>query len=262
MTPPLDEDSLQESLDLNLVQEEPVHAVFKEYRELRSSTRALAVRIIYITFIEEFTVFFQKLTEQIPEPQEDVWSSGRPKRSCIRAKRLSLDDNTNSNCKTYYKVEVMTGKTKSSSAEQEKSKRLRSQSPKHEEGHKDSALIVKFKKLRNSELIQLNNEATNFLFPKKDDSDEDEEDTTDDNKSMRSITTNEKSCNSRLASDSEDSGKRSHKIKVEEDLLDDISSSSHKTKKKRRTHAEAFILDNQKYYKFETPGSRLVVFWR
>lgn len=175
----------------------------------------------------------------MPEPQEDVWSSGRPKRSCIRAKRLSLDDNATT-CKTYYKVEVMTSKTKS---EQEKNKRPISQSPKREDGRKDTALIVKFKKLRNSELIQLNNEATNFLFPKKDDSDKEEGDV-EDNFSTKSIVAHEKTNN---------------KIKIEDDTSAD-STSSHKIKKKRRTHAEAFILDNQKYYKFETPGSRLVDF--
>lgn len=43
MTPPLDDDNLQESFDIDLPPEEPAHPVFKEYRELRSSTRALAV---------------------------------------------------------------------------------------------------------------------------------------------------------------------------------------------------------------------------
>lgn len=45
MTPPLDDDSLQESIDISLPPDEPVLPVFKEYRELRSSTRALAVSI-------------------------------------------------------------------------------------------------------------------------------------------------------------------------------------------------------------------------
>lgn len=45
MTPPLDDDSLQDTLDISLP-EEPTHTVFKEYRELRSSTRALAVSTV------------------------------------------------------------------------------------------------------------------------------------------------------------------------------------------------------------------------
>lgn len=200
------------------------------------------------------------MTEPVLEPQEDVWSSGRPKRSCIRAKRLSLDDHTSSNCKTYYKVEVVTGKAKSNSTDQEKNKRPISQSPKREDGRKDTGLIVKFKKLRNSELIQLNNEATNFLFPKKDDSDrEDDEIAINDCKRTNIINVHEKSHNTSVASDSEDCGKKTQNIKLEDERSAD-SISSHKIKKKRRTHAEAFILDNQKYYKFETPGSRLVIF--
>lgn len=53
MTPPLDDDSLQESIDISLPSEEPVHPVFKEYRELRSSTRALAVSISHYFHIRE-----------------------------------------------------------------------------------------------------------------------------------------------------------------------------------------------------------------
>lgn len=194
----------------------------------------------------------------VPDIQEDVWSSGRPKRSCLRAKRLSLDDNTNSSCKTYYKVEVVTRKPKSQSTEQEKNKRLLSKSPKREESRKDTGLIVKFKKLRNSELIQLNNEATNFLFPKKEDSDREEDEISiDDSKNVNISSVNEKSGNSITASESEDCVKKTQKIKIEDETSVD-SVLSHKVKKKRRTHAEAFILDNQKYYKFETPGSRLV----
>lgn len=47
---------------------------------------------------------------------------------------------------------------------------------------------------------------------------------------------------------------------IQKDLVTDDgsmdSTCSETKKKRRRTHAEAFIMDNQKYYKFETPGSR------
>lgn len=49
MTPPLDDDSLQEKLELNEKRVmEPVHHEYREYRELRSSTRALAVSFILL----------------------------------------------------------------------------------------------------------------------------------------------------------------------------------------------------------------------
>lgn len=43
MTPPLDDDSFQEKPEL-----EPVRLEYKEYRELRSSTRALAVSFFWV----------------------------------------------------------------------------------------------------------------------------------------------------------------------------------------------------------------------
>ncbi|KAJ8936998.1 hypothetical protein NQ314_012080 [Rhamnusium bicolor] len=247
MTPPLDDDSSQEDPDINLSDKPeiaPIHHEYKEYRELRSSTRALA-----------------KLTEQVSDNHEEVWNSGRPKRACIKQKRISADERLVVDNKTYYKVEVLSSKLRSSThhaKEQDNSRRHRSHSPKREEEEKDKGLIVKFKKLRNSELVQLNNEATNFLFPKKDDesSDEDEDiDTDGANTTVSSIGKDESTL--LLSSDTEDSVKSPKKFKVEDDASMDSTCSETKGKKRRRTHAEAFIMDNQKYYKFEMPGSRL-----
>lgn len=108
---------------------------------------------------------------------------------------------------------------------------------------------MKFKKLRNSELIQLNNEATNFLFPKKDD-ESSEDDAAADGVNVRASMTGK--------NEFSDTDTRQN-FKVEDDASMDSTCSETKMKKKRRTHAEAFIMDNQKYYKFEMPGSRLVL---
>ncbi|KAJ8918823.1 hypothetical protein NQ315_011109 [Exocentrus adspersus] len=236
MTPPLDDDSLQEKLELNL--EKPVNREYKEYRELRSSTRALA-----------------KLTRQISDHHEEVWNSGRPKRACItRQKRVSADERLVADNKTYYKVEVLSSKLRSSThhlREQDVIKTCRSQSSRQDED--DKGLIVKFKKLRNSELVQLNNEATNFLFPKKDDDESSEEEDSD----QEGANTRDSLLSKNDSSDTEDSTKISQNFKVEDDISMDSTCSDSKRKRKRRTHAEAFIMDNQKYYKFETPGSRL-----
>ncbi|XP_018563312.1 uncharacterized protein LOC108905031 isoform X2 [Anoplophora glabripennis] len=241
MTPPLDDDSLQEKLDLTEKRViEPVHQEYREYRELRSSTRALA-----------------KLTEQISDHHEEVWNSGRPKRACIRQKRVSADERLVSNNKTYYKVEVLSSKLRSNTNQPREAdviKTRQSQLAKREEEEKEKGLIVKFKKLRNSELIQLNNEATNFLFPKKDDesSEEEEEEADADYASATASVTHGND-----SSDAEDGEQLSQKFKVEDEASMDSTCSENKRKKKRRTHAEAFIMDNQKYYKFEMPGSRL-----
>lgn len=246
MTPPLDDDSYQEKPDL-----EPPPLEYKEYRELRSSTRALA-----------------KLTAIQDTSEPEVWNSGRPKRACInRQKRISADERLVSDNKTYYKVEVLSNKLRSNDKEKGNNKQKGCKGNGSEKG-----LIVKFKKLRNSELTQLNTEATNFLFPKKDDSSDDDEDDededdedegedeadedqedreTEDETQMIPSENNEVSSSSEL----EDVKPQLQKIKIEDEASMDSNSSYCKAKKKRRSHAEAFIMDNQKYYKFETPGS-------
>lgn len=188
------------------------------------------------------------MTGQLSDHQPEVWNSGRPKRACIRRKRCSADDRLLADNKTYYKVEVLS--RHNAPHAKEDSPRTRHSVSKREEEEKDKGLIVKFKKLRNSELIQLNNEATNFLFPKKDESSDEEkcdECADGDVPKGKSDT-----------SDTEDGGKGVRRFKVEDEGSMDSSCSENKRKRKRRTHAEAFIMDNQKYYKFETPGSRLV----
>lgn len=176
---------------------------------------------------------FQKLADQIAN--DEVWNSGRPKRACNR-QRFSADERLVVDNRSYYKVEVLPSKLRSGVTHFHDFRR-------HEmpvENKEDDKGLLKFKKLRNSELIQLNNEASNFLFPKKDETSDDD----DDDKTSRND-------NSSI-SESDD-----RKFKIEDDESMHSTSSESKSKKRRRTHAEAFIMDNQKYYKFETPGSRL-----
>lgn len=56
------------------------------------------------------------------------------------------------------------------------------------------------------------------------------------------------------------SRRKDDRITINKDIVTDDgsmdSTCSETKKKRRRTHAEAFIMDNEKYYKFETPGSR------
>lgn len=108
--------------------------------------------------------------------------------------------------------------------------------------------------MRMSELEQLNNEAENFLFPRKEESSS-EDDIDADNPNTTASTTG---VDTSIALSSEDEKPLSElKHELEDSSMDsNWSDTSNSRKKKRRTHAEAFILDNQKYYKFETPGSR------
>ncbi|CAH1122835.1 unnamed protein product [Ceutorhynchus assimilis] len=199
--------------------------------------------------------FEEKPSEPETKPSDNelkAWDSGRPKRNCNRNHKKSSSEEQMVENESFYKVEVKTN---------EKDKRY-SKAKGSKSVDSEKKLIVKFKKLRNSELVQLNNEATNFLFPKKDESssseDEQEEEGPEDIKTEpeegeedSSLTESHEGTS---ISEIEDS-KPLEKFKVEDEASMDSISSDGKTKKKRRSHAEALILDNQKYYKFETPGS-------
>ncbi|KAK9890616.1 hypothetical protein WA026_011979 [Henosepilachna vigintioctopunctata] len=239
MSPSLDDDSLSEKAEL--IFKAPV----KERKEKRISCKN--VEPVKVQDVSECNT------------NSEVWNSGRPKRrSCIRSKRASADERLVVDNKTYYKVEVMSTKLRSNSNTKEY------QEVKHNNEtleKDDKGLIVKFKKLRHSEITLLNNEAENFLFPKKDDDsssssgEEDEADIDADGANTTVSSTGDHQDSFLPSSDTEEY-KTKDSFKVEDEGSMDSTTSSGKTKKKRRTHAEAFIMDNEKYYKFETPGSR------
>lgn len=113
-------------------------------------------------------IFIQKEVPDQEHPNNEVWNSGRPKRrSCIKSKRVSADERLVVDNKTYYKVEVMTTKLRSSAPKERNEVKHTAETVELEEERDEKGLIVKFKKLRNSEITLLNNEAENFLFPKK-----------------------------------------------------------------------------------------------
>lgn len=109
----------------------------------------------------------QKVDDKIPE-------HGKSKK-CLKTKRISADERLVNDNKTYYKVEVMTTKLRSSGLgnHYDHCTSTKNQSPIPEEPSEilePSSLVVKFKKIRRSELETLNDEAENFMFPKKEDS--------------------------------------------------------------------------------------------
>lgn len=229
--------------------------------------------------------------KDVSEPE--LWESGRPKRACInRQKRISADERLVSDNKTYYKVEVLSTKLRSNDKEKECAKQKEAKP-----SETDKGLIVKFRKLRNSgedqgfclrhnikdsHLLQNWFNSTmrppTFYSPRK---------TT---LRMRRTRTRplqlrklnrypttmlkvhfqwRKSAGNSLKcvvlfvdipSREIDEVKPPDKFKVEDEVSMDSTSSDGKRRPKRRSHAEAFIMDNQKYYKFETPGSRLVMY--
>lgn len=187
-----------------------------------------------------------------------------------------------------------------------------------DDDEEEQGLVVKFKRVRRSELSVLNDEAENFMFPRKEDpsfSDMDTDDGPNTTKSPEKMESSEirsseseinlKSPRSKPDRDDESSvasyeaeiaprrkrkrndtyksmsgedensidtfvgeiglRRKNRRVYTEIDEHLDDSSKDGSTvceseggrRKRRRTHAEMFITDNQRYYKFETPGSRL-----
>lgn len=173
---------------------------------------------------------------------EEVWNSGRPKRACNRP-RISADERLVVDNKSYYKVEVLPSKLRSGQVPFDHEMYKRPHTPLKDVTDDDKNFKCT-RKMRNSELIRLNNEAENFLFPKKDDSGSEEDE--DDEEKSNDINS--------ISGESEDF----KRVNIEDDeSMHSTGSESKQGKRRRRTHAEAFIMDNEKYYKFETPGSRL-----
>jgi hypothetical protein len=122
------------------------------------------------------------------------------------------------------------------------------------------SLIVKFKRLRQSELNLLNNEAENFMFPQKKDNETDGDHTETDTDDDRH-TTSEQTADQSFTIPSSDQDPRSGTKKQRNDtmerlLMADVTSSCCRTRR-RRNQLEAFLNDNNDYYKFEETGSRL-----
>jgi hypothetical protein len=134
--------------------------------------------------------------------------------------------------------------------------------------HTGGSLIVKFKRLRQSELSLLNDEAENFMFPQKKENENDENhtesDTDDDRHTTSEHTANDNQSITLVSYSSEGEQRTSKKQQdqhkrdetMERLLLADVTSSCCRTRR-RRNQLEAFLNDNNDYYKFEDPGSRL-----
>ncbi|XP_017771609.1 PREDICTED: protein chiffon isoform X2 [Nicrophorus vespilloides] len=260
----------------------------KEVRELRSAHKNTT----------------PKTTTAVSQNSE-TWDSGRPKRSCnLKQKRLhSSDDDDDDDDdddkeeeemdvrvrrpkvrqedddevnrqrqsriafepRTFYKVNQATtsGQSTSKVAFKEQQEEANAKNK--------SAIIVKFRRMRTSELKQLNNEAENFLFPKREDEsdDDDDEGRHDDDDDIDAVCPDTTASTARgetsmaIISDVEEEEEQFHErrrrrreqivMNMDEDEQEvtsspDNSSSSPSTKKrkKRMTHAEAFIQDNKK----------------
>ncbi|XP_071576302.1 uncharacterized protein [Temnothorax nylanderi] len=176
--------------------------------------------------------------------------------------RLSVEERLIEDNRAYYKVEVLGNKLRSSAVPGGNSQHAALKDGEDEEKKEtpsnEKPVVVRFKRVRKSELSLLSDEAESFMFgePKRDDS---SEQTSDGEQSSVLPRETDSEANENVNSSmSPNSSLNSSPIKqeiIEEDSQDSVHLG--RARKRRRTQAEAFIKDNTDYYKFETPGSRL-----
>ncbi|XP_011877316.1 PREDICTED: uncharacterized protein LOC105567232 isoform X2 [Vollenhovia emeryi] len=172
--------------------------------------------------------------------------------------RLSVEERLIEDNRAYYKVEVLGNKLRSSAAPGGNSQHAAFKDGEDEEKKEapsnEKPVVVRFKRVRKSELSLLSDEAESFMFgePKRDDSSERTSD--GEQSSVLPRDTDSETHENVNSSVSLNSSPIKQEI-VEEDSQDSVHLG--RARKRRRTQAEAFIKDNTDYYKFETPGSRL-----
>lgn len=180
-------------------------------------------------------------------------------RKLIRGKhRLSVEERLIEDNRAYYKVEVLGNKLRSSvPLTTPVAAKVVPEVKKEDETNEQSSekpVVVRFKRVRQSELSLLSDEAENFMFG---DARRDSQESTDDSSADESV----------LPGDTESSGnRRSSSLLLtspnkenskfnEDDSRDSLLCG--RIRKRRRTQAEALMNDNENYYKFQSPGSRL-----
>lgn len=180
--------------------------------------------------------------------------------------RLSVEERLIEDNRAYYKVEVLGNKLRSSAVtgsgnpqQHAESKDGDGEEKKEAPSSSEKPVVVRFKRVRKSELSLLSDEAESFMFGelKRDDSNEQTSDSEQSSvlpKDTENSETDETANSSTLLSSPLNSSLVKQEI-IEEDSQDSVHLG--RARKKRRTQAEAFIKDNTDYYKFETPGSRL-----
>ncbi|XP_051176558.1 repetitive organellar protein-like isoform X2 [Leptopilina boulardi] len=206
-----------------------------------------------------------KAQEEKDEKPRSIRFSRRGGRSYKGRQRLSVEERLIEDNRAYYKVEVLGSKLRSSVIPAALPppvivEKIVCEEEKNDEGpSSEKPVVVRFKRVRKSELSLLSDEAESFMFgeTRRDDSSEASENEQSSVLPKDSESDRENTLNSVNLSSMENS---SDLVKQEGGVCGDDSqdlSNVGRSKKKRRTQAEALIMDNVDYYKFETPGSRL-----
>ncbi|XP_014609590.1 PREDICTED: uncharacterized protein LOC106789681 isoform X1 [Polistes canadensis] len=177
--------------------------------------------------------------------------------------RLSVEERLIEDNRAYYKVEVLGSKLRSSTLPGNNNAlnptiKDADEIEKKEQPSSEKPVVVRFKRVRKSELSLLSDEAESFMFgePKREDTSEDVSDEEQTSVLPRDTESEfNETVSSDILSSSVDSSPEIKQEILEEDSQDSVNLG--RARKRRRTQAEALIKDNVDYYKFETPGSRL-----
>jgi hypothetical protein len=182
-------------------------------------------------------------------------------RSFRGRQRLSVEERLIEDNRDYYKVEVLGNKLRSSAIStsnvfisplKEQTDRVK----KDEKPSSEKPVVVRFKRVRKSELSLLSDEAESFMFGDSRREDDSSENSDGEQSSvLPKDTESDRDENSFVLSSSPTAQITPKQEIIEDDAQD--SSLAGRAKKRRRTQTEALIMDNTDYYKFETPGSRL-----
>ncbi|XP_033343019.2 uncharacterized protein LOC117230061 isoform X1 [Megalopta genalis] len=188
-------------------------------------------------------------------------SGRRGGRGCRGRHRLSVEERLIEDNRAYYKVEVLGSKLRSSVVSNNNSQctvqKDADDEEKKEVPSSEKPVVVRFKRVRKSELSLLSDEAESFMFgePRRDDSSEASEDEQSSVLPRETESEYNDTVSSVCPSSSIDYSLPIKTEPIEEDSQDSLNLG--RARKRRRTQAEALIKDNEDYYKFETPGSRL-----
>ncbi|XP_054286151.1 protein chiffon-like isoform X1 [Macrosteles quadrilineatus] len=202
-------------------------------------------------------------------PQELASLNHNDKRKKIQRKRLSVEEKLIEDNRTYYKVEVLNSKLRSTGYYISQSQReLEMSKANGNEGcviqncaepvksevksEEKEPVVVRFKKVRKTELTLLSDEAESFMFgePSRRES------------SVSTVSSEEDDDEVSLKMEPDEQDRIVTKIKRE--VLDEssigscsITSSSTSSRRKRKNADESIIQDNIDYYKLESSSSRL-----
>ncbi|XP_058794672.1 calponin homology domain-containing protein DDB_G0272472-like isoform X2 [Phymastichus coffea] len=172
--------------------------------------------------------------------------------------RLSVEERLIEDNRDYYKVEVLGSKLRSNTIPSSNpvvppSKEVVERPKKDDKSSSEKNVVVRFKRVRKSELTLLSDEAESFMFgePRRDDDSSESDGEQSSNLPKDTESDHEDPGNSMAISSSSPGN-------IKQEIIDeDSQDSSGRGRKKRRTQTEALLKDNTEYYKFETPGSRL-----